>query len=91
MLTLVGRRWEAAAVSAIAALTLITVVIARAIADRQPSPGDLQLRVLSSNLLAGGADGGADRILRQARRVLAAYRRSFAVGSCDAVLVLLPC
>jgi len=57
LVTLLTRRWPAAVVAAVAAAALIACVLPRALpsGDRGPATG-VELRVLSSNMLQGGAD-----------------------------------
>ena len=63
---LVLRRWGAAAVAAAAAAVLVACVLPRALPDADPGPRDgVRLRVLTANLLKGGAD--PDRLLRLVR------------------------
>jgi endonuclease/exonuclease/phosphatase (EEP) superfamily protein YafD len=50
------RRWWPAAVAALAALTLLTVLVPRATRDGQGELAGPRLRVLTANLLFGGAD-----------------------------------
>ncbi|MBO4208683.1 endonuclease/exonuclease/phosphatase family protein [Micromonospora echinofusca] len=50
------RRWWPAGVAALTALLLIGVVAPRAVADRAPDADGPALRVLTANLLKGGAD-----------------------------------
>jgi endonuclease/exonuclease/phosphatase family metal-dependent hydrolase len=63
------RRWWAAGVAALAALTLIGVVVPRALTDDQPSAAGPTVRVLTANLLKGLADPHAVVELVRVHRV----------------------
>ena len=66
VLAAVARRPGPAVVAAVAAAALLAVVAPRALPDADPGPRDgVRLRVLTANLLKGGAR--ADDLLRQAR------------------------
>lgn len=53
---LIRRRWLPAAFAVVAATALVAAVLPRAIPDSQPAARGPQLRVMSANMLAGGAD-----------------------------------
>ncbi|MET8353365.1 MULTISPECIES: endonuclease/exonuclease/phosphatase family protein [unclassified Micromonospora] len=55
-LTLALRRWWPAAVAALVAAALLSVVAPRALASPQPATGGPTVRLLTANLLAGSAD-----------------------------------
>jgi endonuclease/exonuclease/phosphatase (EEP) superfamily protein YafD len=58
-MALLLRRWPAAAVAAVAAAVLVACVVPRWTADGGKLPGGPALRVMSANLLEGGADPAA--------------------------------
>ncbi|MFD0967157.1 endonuclease/exonuclease/phosphatase family protein [Plantactinospora endophytica] len=55
-LALAARRWWAAGVAAVAAITLIGLVVPRALPEGRPTADGTPLRVLTANLLAGAAE-----------------------------------
>lgn len=60
------RRWPAAAVSAAVAVALVSCVLPRSLADGGALPAGPTLRVLTANMLVGGADPAAIvRIVRE--------------------------
>ncbi|WP_460808478.1 endonuclease/exonuclease/phosphatase family protein [Micromonospora zhanjiangensis] len=59
VLALALRRWAAAGVALLAAAALIAAVLPRALPDDQPPAGGPTVRVLTANLLVGGADPDA--------------------------------
>jgi endonuclease/exonuclease/phosphatase (EEP) superfamily protein YafD len=66
VLAAVLRRWVPAALAALATVALVGCVAPRAVADDDPGPRDgVRMRVLTANLLKGGAD--ADALLRLTR------------------------
>lgn len=66
-LTVLLRRWDAAIGAWVVAAVLAACVLPRAVADGKPGEGT-QLRVLTANVLAGGADIEAlRRIIREER------------------------
>jgi endonuclease/exonuclease/phosphatase (EEP) superfamily protein YafD len=82
VVALIGRRWAAAAVAALIAFGFGTAVVPRLVADggRGPSTG-VELRVMTSNVLFGGAD--ANEVVRLVRenRVDVLALQEFTEGS----------
>ncbi|MFC4021379.1 endonuclease/exonuclease/phosphatase family protein [Micromonospora sp. GCM10011542] len=58
VLALALRRWRPAAVAAVAAVALLGAVAPRALPAAQPATTGPTVRLLTANLLAGGADAG---------------------------------
>jgi endonuclease/exonuclease/phosphatase (EEP) superfamily protein YafD len=63
------RRWPAAVVAAVAAVTLVACVLPRWLADGGSLPGGPTLRVMGANMLEGGADPAALVALVRDQRV----------------------
>ncbi|MCW3842185.1 endonuclease/exonuclease/phosphatase family protein [Micromonospora yasonensis] len=69
VLAVVLRRWAPAVLAAVTILALVGVVAPRAVAAGQPAVGGPTLRLLTANLLLGGADPAALVALVRAQRV----------------------
>lgn len=69
VLALLLRRWPAAAVAGLVAIALLACVVPRVTADGDRLPSGPELRVLSANMLVGGADPAAIVALVRAHRV----------------------
>jgi endonuclease/exonuclease/phosphatase (EEP) superfamily protein YafD len=82
-LALALRRFPAAIAAALVTITLAAVVGPRAVPDRQPDPGGPTLRVMTANLLFGGADAAALIALVRDERVDVLAVQEFTSGAAD--------
>ncbi|WP_329108237.1 endonuclease/exonuclease/phosphatase family protein [Micromonospora sp. NBC_01699] len=80
-LALALRRFPAAAVAALVTICLAAVVGPRAVPDRQPDPTGPALRVMTANLLFGGADPAALVALVRDERVDVLAVQEFTAGA----------
>jgi endonuclease/exonuclease/phosphatase (EEP) superfamily protein YafD len=86
VLALIRRRWIAGSFAVVAALALVVAVLPRAVPDEQPAAAGPQLRVMTANMLVGGADPAAVVRLVRLHRVDVLALQEYTPGAEAALL-----